>query len=110
MRDPTLSIGASDYPDVIEYLEERVLSEVCVDTADFELFLETEYVQQGQIPPFNVTTNEMKRAVQLYTRSALTHYFPNSDLPGDGPDDADWASADYNCDLLPTSKRFSLYS
>merc|ERR1712125_91657 len=43
VNDGRLPIGAGSYPNVIEYVEERVLSELCLSTPDFEIYLDNRW-------------------------------------------------------------------
>jgi hypothetical protein len=94
-------VGASAYPEVIDYIEERVLSDLCLDTTDFELFLASEYVGSPQV--WDASFNQLQQAVGLYTDLAVQYYF-SSELTDVSPDA--WAEAQYNCDNLSQEVRF----
>merc|ERR1711862_589887 len=107
VNDDRLPIGAGSYPGVIEYVDERVLSELCLSTPDFEIYLDNRWVQQGVQPPVLATTNDLITSVQLYTMAAMDYYFPDR-ASEDGLSQTDWAEASHKCENLPPEKRFSM--
>mmetsp|Transcript_8516 Transcript_8516/g.14124 ORF Transcript_8516/g.14124 Transcript_8516/m.14124 type:complete len:517 (-) Transcript_8516:1052-2602(-) len=94
-------VGVSAYPEVIEYIEDRVLSDLCLNTTDFELFLASEYVGSPQV--WDASFNQLQQAVGLYTDLAVYYYF-SSGLTAVSPDA--WAEAHYRCDSLSQEARF----
>jgi len=95
--DEDSPIGSDSLPDVLDHVEERILSELCIDTADFEAFLNSRY-----LPLDSMTTNQLYSAVAVYVIAAMNYYFPDSGEPGLTPED--WASADYSCEnVIPFS-------
>lgn len=94
-------IGPSLYPVVIEYIEERVLSDLCLNTTDFELFLAKDMVNTSNVS--NASFNLMKRSVGRYTDLAVYYYFA---ARGDGITSELWSEANYNCDNLPLEVRY----
>lgn len=88
------AIGDSHLDSVLQYVEERVLSELCLDRNDFESFVIRRYTTS------NITTNELYQAVALYTNAALDYFFPDPGEEG-GLTDQDWARAGYECDMVP---------
>mmetsp|Transcript_9925 Transcript_9925/g.24154 ORF Transcript_9925/g.24154 Transcript_9925/m.24154 type:complete len:620 (-) Transcript_9925:155-2014(-) len=101
-------------PDVRTYLEERVMSGMCLDGDAFSRYLFALTIDEGRI----VTSNELVRAVVLYTEDALRYYFPFSQQGGaegedggdeggipaetapDGIDLSEWIDAGFRCDRL----------
>lgn len=89
-QDYSLAIANMDA--VLGYLDQRVLSELCLSVQDFQRYLDREY--PGEI----INTLQLIRAVSLFTTSALDHYFPE---PGEsGLTANEWSEASYKCDLL----------
>ena len=99
-EDGDVAIPSNRYQEVIDYVEERVLSELCLDTNDFEQYLDDRYGGQ------DITINRMVSGVQRYTMTALDYYFPESGEVGLSP--FDWADATYQCDNLSNNKKFSM--
>ena len=96
----TLLIGQADYPDALEYVDERVLSELCLDLSDFERYLEDEYG-----PSARVTTNQLFNSISSYTTNALAYYFPSGDKSG--LTNLDWSEAGFSCENLPADQQYS---
>jgi uncharacterized coiled-coil DUF342 family protein len=95
-------IGIELYPKVIGYIEERVLSDLCLNTTDFEGFLE-----EGM----NVTNksdasfNKLQQAAGQYTDLAVNYYFSPS-AETNSTTSVQWAEAKYNCNNLPPDSVF----
>ena len=82
----------TDLSRVLEYVDERILSELCLDEDDFEDYLDSLY------PDGVITTYRLMRAVNLYTTDAIDFYFPE---PGEtGLSIEDWSDASYDCENL----------
>jgi hypothetical protein len=108
VSDGSIPIGADDYPAVVAYVDEQLLTELCLNQADFEQYLETAVVQGGVVPPVSTTVNQLITGVQTYTNLAVDYYFPdNGDALG-GLTDEDWLEASYNCENLPAELQFSV--
>lgn len=110
--DPNSPMGAAYYPLAVVsddgaddgYVEEEVLTELCLNNTDFELYLSN--LTDSEInPPVNVTSNELQVGVSRYTGFALEWYFPSTSA-GPGLDSADWANASYDCKNLDIEQRF----
>lgn len=86
------SAPITDIDSVIVYVEERVLSELCLDASDFELYLTSTYAE-------DLNSFRLVRGVLEYTTEALDFYFPETDE--EGLTAADWADASFTCDNLP---------
>lgn len=97
--DPSLPIPDDKMPAVMAYVEERVLSDLCLDANDFELYMNDRY-SGGDI-----TSSRLTSSVSRYTWGALDYYFPDAD--GDGLTPEDWASTGYECGNLSPEKRYS---
>jgi predicted nucleic acid-binding Zn-ribbon protein len=96
-------IGDAYYPAVLDYVDGRVLSELCLSTQDFERFLDSHFG-----PDIPTTTNHLISSIQRYTMAAMDYYFPDDGEQG-GLTQADWAMAYYDCESLPDDHRFSMY-
>lgn len=94
-NDYDVTIG--DLIPVINYANERVLSELCLDSSDFELYLMRQY-------PEGVSSFRFISALTIYTAEALDFYFPEQEEQGISPEE--WANASYKCQNLQT--KFSL--
>ncbi|CAJ1935001.1 unnamed protein product [Cylindrotheca closterium] len=98
-KNDKVPIPDSKFDDVMNYVDDRVLQELCLKLDDFEKFLELEFDD----PVF--TTNHIVSGIASYTYLAFSHYFPDSDEET-GITEADWALAGYNCERLPDNKQF----
>jgi len=100
-RDGNMPIPDDIFPVVMLYVEERVLSDLCLDTSDFELYMSNRY--NGE----DITVNRLTTSVQRYTWDALDHYFPEADEDGVAPEA--WAAAAYECgNLSPENQYFTM--
>jgi len=103
-KDDTLPIGSEYYDEVIQYLDEELLGEVCINTEDLELFL------SSNVLPVNATLEsislvDLKSGVSKYTGDVFNYYFPDEGEEG-GLSEQDWSEADYDCEKLPSDKLF----
>mmetsp|Transcript_21525 Transcript_21525/g.31832 ORF Transcript_21525/g.31832 Transcript_21525/m.31832 type:complete len:329 (-) Transcript_21525:81-1067(-) len=104
VKDDTTPITSAYYSGVIEYLEEQLLSELCIDTQDLETFLRNEVLG----PNFeleSIALVDLKSGVSEYTLELLNYYFPDEGEVG-GLTGDDWSAASYNCANLPPEKLF----
>ena len=76
---------------VLSYVQDRVLSELCLSPADFETFLNSTY-------PDYLTSSRLIRGVTIYTTDALTYYFPETGETGLTFED--WSNASFTCEKL----------
>jgi hypothetical protein len=81
----------SNVTQVVDYVNERVLSEICLDKLDFQQYLRAAF-------PEGLNSFRLIRGVNDYTLSALNYYFPQANQTGVSPDD--WANASYDCQKL----------
>lgn len=86
---------SSVLPDQVgNYVDERILSKLCLDLDDFEDYLSSS-TNAG------VTSNQLIRAVILYTEDALKYYFPSAQNDNNnGILLSEWIDAGFRCDLL----------
>jgi len=89
IADEDVPIG-DGVPAVLEYVEEQILSEICISTSDFESFLEDRYSLEL------ITVNQLFQGVAVYLIAVMNYYFPDEGEPGLTAED--WASADYLCE------------
>jgi uncharacterized small protein (DUF1192 family)/cell division protein FtsB len=95
VADENVAIDSANWPQVLAYVEERILSELCLSTVDFQTFLDNRYGDG-----ISITTTRLIVSVHLYTMRAMNVYFPDEGEVGLTP--ADWASASYECANLAT--------
>ncbi|KAI2506554.1 hypothetical protein MHU86_7869 [Fragilaria crotonensis] len=96
------SIGTGSYPEVMDYIDERILSDLCLDKTDFEAFLGN-YVNSADLS--NASFDQLQQAVGEYTGLAIQYYF----TPGFAPNSltsTEWAEASYDCKNLSPSVSF----
>jgi outer membrane murein-binding lipoprotein Lpp len=94
ITDEDSVIGEADLPAVLLHVQDRILTEYCVNRTDFENYLD------GEFGLLNMTTSNLYRGVAVYTGYVLNYYFPDPGLPGLTEDD--WIEASYECENLPT--------
>lgn len=106
IEDPNSPIGEIDYTGVIGNVERNVLGPLCLETTDFEDYVNTAFLSKppGPPPPNTVTWNQLNSAVERYTTFAIDYYFP--DEGEDGLTTENWADAGYRCEGLPADLRF----
>ena len=94
-------IPLTEITTILDYLESRVLEELCLDVNDFGTFL--------QLPQYSpITTNRLNAAMTIYTGRALDYYFPEQNETGLTSDD--WATAEFDCKNLPDDKKYKFSS
>eukprot|EP00934_Nitzschia_sp_Nitz4_P007907 Nitzschia sp. Nitz4//scaffold10_size219509//135486//136841//NITZ4_001440-RA/size219509-processed-gene-0.137-mRNA-1//-1//CDS//3329532956//7897//frame0 len=91
--DYTVVITGSDLDTVVQYVEDRLLSDLCLKADDFLEYMIDTY-------PDGITSYRIITGVTAYTNDALTYYFPDVDEVGLSVDD--WADAQYSCRNLET--------
>jgi ABC-type transporter Mla subunit MlaD len=97
-NDDSVTIPGDSIDDVLTYVDERVLSDLCLDKADFEKYLEDRYSIA------EVTVGRLATSVQRYTWSAIDHYFPEDGETGLSAED--WATAEYDCGKLASDQKY----
>jgi len=100
IRNGAVPIPESVYMEVIDYIDDRILSNLCLGIVDFTNYLEFRYNERP------ATMNHLISGVEGYTTAALNHYFPD-DEEADGLTAENWAAAGYECDNLIQNQRFS---
>jgi uncharacterized coiled-coil DUF342 family protein len=105
-------IGVSRYAEVMAYVDNHILTGLCLSKLDFEEYLDSEVVKSGVFPPANVSVNELTRAVNMYSTLALQFYFPPS-MPnggdGFGLTPMEWSDASYQCEKLGSTRQYKFF-
>jgi len=97
---PEQDVEGGVFDMVIDYVEDRVLNELCLSVVDFEAYLEDIFNE----PVY--TSNHLISGMNSYTTLALDYYFPDHDESGNGLTLDDWAMAGYKCGKLPEDMIF----
>jgi hypothetical protein len=100
VQDYNVPIESGSYDSVLDYVESRVLTNLCLDRADFELYLSINFMPNGD----GLTSSELISGVSMYSSDALNHYFPDSGEAGVTPEE--WAEAAYDCANLPPERQY----
>lgn len=101
-KDYDTPIGEISIDDVLTYVDERVLSEVCIERVDFEKFLKSTILQSGE-QLSDLTVADLETGVSMYTTDLFDFYFPDAGTSG-GLIESDWSQAQYDCSKL--TKKF----
>jgi cell division protein FtsB len=86
--------------EVQTYIDERVFSKMCLDSDDFNKYLSSTVAEANDI---GVTSNQLIRAIVLYTEDAMTYYFSAESGTNNGNGGItlpEWIDASFRCDLL----------
>lgn len=97
--DENLAIPNNLMSDVMDFVDERVLSDLCLDLNDFQNYLTDRYGNG------DITTSRLVTSVQRYTWDALDYYFPEDGE--EGLTGEDWATAEYDCGKLTVEQKFT---
>jgi hypothetical protein len=97
-------VGSANYESVMSYVQNSVLTDLCLNRTDFETYLTIDFAQNGVVSPVEITSNQLTEGVSNYTGDVLNYYFPTGDETGLTPQD--WADASYTCVNLPADKQF----
>jgi hypothetical protein len=85
-NDFDIEIPVVDIPEIVLYVNTRILSDLCLIEADFTKYLEDAY------PSENLTSNRLVTSVTVYVTAALDWYFTEGVSP------EQWAEAGYQCE------------
>lgn len=98
-------IGESGYTSIINYIDTYVLTKVCANRTDFELFLSEDQVigNDGFMPNTDITYRALLSGVERYSTMLIDYRFSFQD---DGLNKTDWILADFDCRYLPIEKSF----
>lgn len=102
VSDRNTSIGTGSFQEVMQYIDDRILSDLCLDKADFEAFLGA-YINSTQLS--NASFNQMQQAVGRYTDLAVQYYF-TPDFATNSATPSEWEEASYDCKNLPSDVSF----
>jgi DNA repair exonuclease SbcCD ATPase subunit len=80
-------IPTADIPQVVSYVDARILTDLCLSEADFTKYLEDTY-------PLFLTSNRLVTAVTVYVTEASDWYF------NEGVSPEQWAEAGYQCENI----------
>jgi hypothetical protein len=89
------TVPITDVDAAMSYVDERVLSELCLHAIDFEMYLSDQY------PSGLLNSFQLIRSVLIYTMEALDFYFPESDELGLTAQE--WKNAAFSCNSLDRS-------
>lgn len=101
--DGTLEIPKDKLDEVITFVKDKVLDELCLSEPDFEEYLRATFQDD---PLF--TSNHLISGVSSYSTLALNYYFPDEDDVR-GLSQEDWADAGFDCSGLPENRIFYLF-
>ncbi len=106
MLDRDTAIGENDYDDVMEFIDEHVLTETCASKSDFVNFLVNDKFinYKGDNPPVEISFNTLESGVERYSTMMMQHYFSNDD--NNGLTEEDWNTARYDCQNIPIDERY----
>ena len=102
MVNHQLEVGSSDFPDLAAYVDEYVLTDICADENDFELFLTTDSIIAyfGPTPPVDISFAAFSSGIERYSTMMMEYYFEG------GLTEEDWLEAQFDCRNLPSAKHF----
>jgi cell division septum initiation protein DivIVA len=83
---------------IVAYVNDRILSDLCLIASDFENYLSETYSD-------SLTSNRVVTAVTNYVSAALDWYFSDGQ-GGEGISHEQWAEAGYRCQNLPDQFEF----
>jgi len=105
-KDEKVPIGYSSYDTVMNYISDKLLSDLCIVRGNLEVFLKSE-VLPGSSNLWDINMKDLAFGLDIYSSRVLDHYFPNENE--DGLAKSDWNAADYECINLSLADRY-LYS
>jgi len=98
INNGAVPIPEAIYREVINYIDDRILSFLCLQAADFEQYIKSRFNEDP------TTMIHLVSAVEGYTSAALDYYFPDE---GEfGLTTEDWANAGYACENLREDQVF----
>jgi len=90
------------FQNILNYIDTHVLSELCADAADFELYIQWRYPEL--IYPDEITLSRLTASVTRYANLIMKFYFLQDEEDAITLDE--WAAAGYMCSNLPKSRTF----
>jgi hypothetical protein len=97
--DENAEIPDEDFDAVMDYIDDKVLKELCLAKNDFAHYI------WNVFPDPKFTSNHFISGINSYTTLAFDYYFPDSGEEG-GLTDEEWALAGFACERLPNDKKF----
>ena len=80
------SIGYSSYDTVMNYISDRLLTDLCIVQGNLELFLKNN-VLMPRVKIWEINMKDLGFGVNLYATNVLNHYFPGDSETGLGRSD-----------------------
>jgi len=98
-------IGESGYTSIMNYIDTYVLTKICANRSDFELYLSNDLVfgYDGSVPNTNITYSALLSGIERYSTELVDYHFS---FQNDGLNKTDWILADFDCRHLPAEKIF----
>lgn len=104
-QNVNLPIGNSHYVDVIAYVNDKLLSDFCIETGKFESYLKDEIITDGA-SIWTINLKDLTRGVNIYSSEVLNYYFPDEG-DANGLDGETWEIANYDCSNLSQEDRYT---
>lgn len=99
-QDDSISIPNDKYNEVIDFVNGRVLSDLCLSRSNFESYVTSRYPSGG------ISIDRLVTSVRRYTWDAIDHYFP--EIGEDGLTPENWSMANFTCSSLMPSQKYSV--
>eukprot|EP00526_Cylindrotheca_closterium_P011672 CAMPEP_0113615586 /NCGR_PEP_ID=MMETSP0017_2-20120614/7782_1 /TAXON_ID=2856 /ORGANISM="Cylindrotheca closterium" /LENGTH=484 /DNA_ID=CAMNT_0000524837 /DNA_START=49 /DNA_END=1503 /DNA_ORIENTATION=+ /assembly_acc=CAM_ASM_000147 len=99
-QDDSITIPSDKYNSVIDFVDGRVLSDLCLSRSNFESYL------TGRYPSGGISVDRLVTSVRRYTWDAIDHYFPEKGE--EGLTKENWAMANFTCNKLMPSQKYSV--
>jgi prefoldin subunit 5 len=99
-QDDSVSIPNDKYNEVIDFVNGRVLSDLCLSRSNFESYVTSRYPSGG------ISIDRLVTSVRRYTWDAIDHYFP--EIGEDGLTPENWSMANFTCSSLMPSQKYSV--
>jgi len=117
VEDAYVPIGDTDYPKVMDYLDEVVFQKMCFNMTDFHAFLIGEFFpvfvgEDADAPTGgNLTVQNLSGGIGWYAMGVFDHYFNNNEEDAEDPvTELEWEEAGFECQELVTAGRgYSFY-
>jgi len=103
IQDTNLPIGSENYVFVIDYIESKVLADLCIDTTNFEFFVTNEILGDGLVVS-DASITDLTLGLNVLANRAFQHYFPTDN---NGLADEDWVLANYDCENLKNEQKYN---
>ena len=102
-EDQEIPIGYSDYYHVMNYISDKILSDLCIVQENLEVYLWEEVIPGKQI--WDINLKDLAFGVNIYSAKVLDHYFPDEN-DTEGLENYVWNVADYDCRNLDLDDRY----